>query len=281
MLSTLRVSACRVSQRAFVAAPSFIAQQRTFSAAAAKLQKGVADELQFEKEQYEKPEIISKLPKEWKLIEKPGNVNMKIEKELSADRICKIEWQLVAPFMDDEMDGMESEGKDGEPKMPEMLDETDFTITIEKKDGSQGMTAFCNTQQGDGHRFVVGNVKVWNSVAERDDAAAYNGPDFEDLEDKIQESMDEYLGEIGITDEIYDYIDASATDKENREYMRWLENLNTFLKAWERILQTKALWRGGKGDPLDKRTEFWTRRKNWLFEKLRKRASLKEGGSFR
>jgi complement component 1 Q subcomponent-binding protein len=208
-------------------------RQFSASAAAAKLQKGVADELQFEKEQYEKPEIISKLPKEWKVIETPGNVNMKIEKELENNRICKIEWQLVAPFMDDEMEGMDGsqEGKEGEAQMPEMLDETDFTITIEKKDGEQGLTAFCNTQQGDGHRFVVGNVKVWSSKVERDDAAAYNGPDFEDLEDKVQEAMDEYLGEIGITDEIYDFIDASATDKETRDYMRWLENLNNFLKA--------------------------------------------------
>jgi len=157
-------------------------------------------------------------------------VNMKMEKTLENDRECKIEWQLVAPFMDDEMD-MGEEGKEGEPPVPEMMDETDFTITIQKKDGAQGMTAFCNTQQGEGHRFVVGNVKVWSSVTERDDPAAYNGPDFEDLEDKVQEAMDEYLGEIGITDEIYDFIDASATDKENREYMRWLENLNNFLKA--------------------------------------------------
>lgn len=236
MLSTLRVSARGIARRtpmiSTIAPASFVAQQRTFSAsaAAAKLQKGVADELQFEKEQYEKPEIISKLPKEWTLIETPGNVNMKIEKELGNDRVCKIEWQLVAPFMDDEMG---AEGADGnkEAQMPEMEEETDFTITIEKKGGGQGMTAFCNTHQGDGHRFVVGNVKVWSSVAERDDAAAFNGPDFEDLEDKVQEAMDEYLGEIGITDEIYDFIDASAVDKENREYMRWLENLNNFLKA--------------------------------------------------
>merc|ERR1711879_393406 len=113
--------------------------------------------------------------------------------------------------------------------MPEQMDETVFTITIEKSSGEQGLTAFCNTQQGEGHRFVVGNVKVWNSVAEKEDVAAYNGPDFEDLEDKIQESMDEYLAEVGITDEIYDFIDASSTDKENREYMRWLENLEKFM----------------------------------------------------
>lgn len=74
-------------------------------------------------------------------------------------------------------------------------------------------------------------MKTWTSVAERDNAGAYNGPDFEDLDDKLQEAMDEFLGEMGVTDEIFDFIDASAVDKEHREYMRWLENLNAFMKV--------------------------------------------------
>lgn len=56
------------------------------------------------------------------------------------------------------------------------------------------MTFFCNTQQGEGHRFIVGNVKSWTSLAEKENPGSYNGPDFEDLEDKLQEALDEYLG---------------------------------------------------------------------------------------
>lgn len=208
--------------------------------AAQKLQKGLANELQFEKEHYQKPEVLSKLPADFKLTDSPGDVNMKIEKDLSNDRVCKIEWQLISPF-DPDMEEFEGQGQD--QPTPEPMDEVDFTITIEKKDGSEGLTYFCNTQQSagedapdksaeaGGHRFVVGNVKVWTSIAERDNPGAYNGPDFEDLEDSLQEAMDEYLGEIGISDAVFDFIDASAVDKEHREYMRWLENLNTFMKA--------------------------------------------------
>lgn len=227
------LNAARVVARVNVSSSS----TRCFASASAamdKLQKGLASELQFEKGNYEKPEQLAKLPAGWKLVETPGDVNMRIEKELAGNKICKIEWQLVSPF-DPDMDEFDSAAggdKAGGPgeQNPEFAKETDFTITIETKEGGQGMTYFCNTQEGESHRFIVGNVKTWTSTAERDNPAAYNGPDFEDLEDKLQEGMDEYLSEIGITDAVYDYIDAAAVDKEHREYMRWLENLNNFMK---------------------------------------------------
>merc|ERR1712151_734843 len=111
------------------------------------------------------------------------------------------------------------------------MGEVDFTISIEKKDGSKGVRYFCNTQQGEGGRFILGNIRTWNSVEERDALSSYNGPDFEDLEDQLQAAMEEYLSEIGITHDVYDFIDTSATHKEHREYMRWLENFNNFVKA--------------------------------------------------
>jgi len=199
---------------------------RAFSSAVAKLQQGIQSELQFEKENYTKPEALAKLPKEWKLTDKPGDVNLKIEKDLGNGKTCTIEWQLVSPF-DPEME-MEAEGED-KPEAPQ--DETDFTISVTSEGGANGMQYYCNTQQGEGHRFIIGSVKTWTSVEERDSMSAYNGPDFEDLDNSLQESMDEYLAEIGITDEIYDFIDGSAVDKELKEYMRWLENLKEFMKV--------------------------------------------------
>jgi len=178
MLSTLRTVAVRAARPSGLVARRVIGMKaaRCFSSAIAKLQQGIQSELQFEKENYSKPEALAKLPKEWKLNDKPGDVNLKIEKDLG-----------------------------------------------------NGKTYYYNTQQGEGHRFIIGSVKTWTSVEERDSMSAYNGPDFEDLDNSLQESMDEYLAEIGITDEIYDFIDSSAVDKELREYMRWLENLKEFM----------------------------------------------------
>jgi len=209
---------------------------RAFSAAssaAAKVEKGLASELQFEKENYKKSDALEKLPTDWKFTDTPGDVNLKLEKDLGAGKKCVIEWQLVSPY-DPEMDGMDPEGKEGEDSAAApSVDETDFTVTFSQSvEGAEekGFTLYCNTQAGEGHRFVCGNVKCYDSVKERDSPSAYSGPDFEDLEETLQGSLDEYLAEIGVSDEIYDFIDAAAMDKELREYMRWLENLQTFMK---------------------------------------------------
>jgi complement component 1 Q subcomponent-binding protein len=59
--------------------------------------------------------------------------------------------------------------------------------------------------------------------------SAYNGPEFEDLEDKLQEAFDEYLGELGLNDAVFDFIDATAADKGLEEYIRWLDTIQKFL----------------------------------------------------
>lgn len=200
---------------------------RKFSSASPamqKLQKGFESELQYEKENYDTPDAIRQVPTGWTLEDKAGDVNVKIQKELPGDKVAKIEWQLLPPF-DASLEGMEGAEGQPDPEMPQG-DEVDFTITIEAKDDKgPGMIIFCNTQQGDSHRFTIGNVKSWMTAEERDNPGSYNGPEFEDLEDQLQEAMDEYLGELGIDDKIFDYIEHSATDKEHREYVRWLGNM--------------------------------------------------------
>ena len=65
----------------------FVSSQRAFSAAAQKLNKKVTEELQFEKDNYEKPADLAKLPKDWKFTDAAGDVNLKLEKELG--RRCR------------------------------------------------------------------------------------------------------------------------------------------------------------------------------------------------
>jgi complement component 1 Q subcomponent-binding protein len=67
----------------------------------------------------------------------------------------------------------------------------------------------------------------WDSK-ERDSVSGYNGPEFEDIDDKLQEALDEYLGEVGMNNEVCDFIDATALDKEQREYIRWLSITKDF-----------------------------------------------------
>jgi len=211
---TIRSNVLRVARtqarRAMV-----VPARRCFSAAAAQLKQTITKELKYEQENYQRPGVVSDFiaKDSWSFVEKEGDVNMSLKKTLDNKDVL-IEWQLSAPT-DFEMD----EGEDKE----EYPQATDFSMTVTDKDNGAGMTFYGSTQAGEGHRFVIGNVQAFENVSERELPSAYNGPDFEDLDDKMQEHLDGMLADLGLDEQICDFIDASATDKEQREYIRWLK----------------------------------------------------------
>lgn len=188
------------------------------------LKKSLLAEYQQEKESYEQPSTITQFLKEtqWKLQDVEGDSTMKITKELQ-DKLVTVEWQSVSPYTADPemMDG--EENAENEQAMDS--DTTNFTITVSDKTKERGIMFYCCTAMSEGHRYVIGNVRSYTSAAERDCTSAYAGPDFEDLDDSVQESFDEFLASAGINDQLCDFIDHSAVDKEQREYIRWLKNV--------------------------------------------------------
>jgi complement component 1 Q subcomponent-binding protein len=195
---------------------------RAFSSAN-KLSKILEAEAKHEKDQYEEPplvkDFVSKSP--FKFSATAGDVNMVLSREQDGKKMT-VDWQLTSPFGDDAME--ENEQDDSAPP-------TDFTFSVESMSGDEGLIFYCSTSSGDGDRFVIGNVRQFSSKDEKDSNTAYNGPDFEDLDEKLQESFLEYLKDSGLTDELCDFIDATALDKEQVEYMRWLNNSQQFLAA--------------------------------------------------
>jgi len=197
---------------------------RGFSGAAAgKIVKVMTSEIKHEEEQYEQAkEIKAFLGKsDFKLVDTMGDVNMALEREVG-DKVVRIEWQLTSPFNPD----MEAEGEEAVDQ-----EATDFCVTVENKSKGSGVAFYCSTQTGEDHRYVIGNVKAFSSAEEKDGVSSYNGPEFEDIDDKLQEALDEYLAEIGMNNEVCDFIDASALDKEQREYLRWLKITKDFLSS--------------------------------------------------
>jgi len=199
------------------------ARRALASAAASKVVKTLQAEIKHEEEQYEQAKEIKAFLKksDFKMVEKEGDVNMMLEKE-TGDKVVRIEWQLTSPF-DPSEDVEGEEGFDQEA--------TEFSVTVESKSNGSGVSFYCSTQTGEDHRYVIGNLKVFANAEEKDSISSYNGPDFEDLDEKLQESMDEYLAEVGMNSEVCDFIDASALDKEQREYLRWLKLSKSFLEA--------------------------------------------------
>jgi len=198
------------------------ATPRAFSSAAGNnVAKVLRAELKHEGEQYQQAkEIQTFLNKgSWKLVEAEGDVNIMLQKEVE-ERVVQIEWQLTSPFDPTAED-------DVEPQQ----EATDFTVIIQNKAGNAGISFFCSTQSGEDHRYVIGNVKSFSTLEEKDSPSAYNGPEFEDVEEKLQEALDEYLAEMGVNHALCDFIDAMALDKEQREYIGWLKHALKFMES--------------------------------------------------
>jgi len=198
------------------------AMPRAFSSAAgSKIAKILQAELKHENEQYEQAKELKAFLKnsQWKFVEAEGDVNMMLEKEVD-EKLVQVEWQLMSPFDPSAED-------ESEPQR----EATDFSLTIQSKDKTSGVTFYCSTQAGGDHRYVIGNVRSFLNVEEKDNVSSYNGPEFEDLEEKLQEALDEHLSEMGVDSNICDFIDAMALDKEQREYIRWLQNTLKFIES--------------------------------------------------
>jgi len=193
------------------------------SAAAGKVAQTLQAELKHEEEQYEQPKEITSFLKhsDFKFIDEDADVNMALERSVG-DKVARIEWQLTSPYAPD----ADMEGEDDGSQ-----EATDFVITVENKEGTAGISFYCSTQGGEDHRYVIGHVKNYCSAEEKESMSSYNGPDFEDIDDKLQEAFDEYLAEVGMNNEVCDFIDAMALDKEQREYVRWLRITKEFLDA--------------------------------------------------
>jgi len=194
------------------------------AAASSKAAKVLGAELKHESEQYEQAQEIKSFLKTspFKLVQADGDVNMALERELG-DKSVRIEWQLTSPFNPEG----EEEGQDGEMMEREA---TEVSITAENQSGA-GMIFYCSTQHGEDHRYVIGMVKCYANAEEKDSVSSYNGPEFEDLDDKLQEAFDEYLAELGMSSEVCDFVDAMAMDKEQREYVRWLTVAKKFVES--------------------------------------------------
>jgi complement component 1 Q subcomponent-binding protein len=196
-----------------------------------KLVKVLNSELAQEQDQYEQPSYVQQFLKEnpeWSLQDEAGDVNMKLSRE-TGGKLVTVEWQLVSPFNPSyPEEGAEGQETEAEPPM----ESTDFTITVaDKATSERGLIFYCSTAAGEGeHEYVIGNVRSFDSAAERDSVTGYNGPDFEDLNEEVQQTLDEYLATLGINDQVRLFVDTAAIDKEQREYNRWLKNTVEFLK---------------------------------------------------
>jgi complement component 1 Q subcomponent-binding protein len=136
----------------------------------------------------------------------------------------------VAP--EDQIEEQEGEeGEEQEPSFPARLN-----IVVEKL-GKGALAVESVVQDG---MLVIDNVyyytdashahaKTAEKVHERQDL--YVGPPFSNLDEDLQVLLERYLDERGINTALALFVPDYIDMKEQKEYLRWLENVKGFVEA--------------------------------------------------
>ena len=110
----------------------------------------------------------------------------------------------------------------------------DFSVFITEADGKRGLVIDATSMDTE---IAFNNIMCVDNMPEikkmhrfERSMNEYNGPDFTTLDERIQTSMTEYLEGFGINEHLAAFVECMSLDKDQRLYMKWLENLKEFIE---------------------------------------------------
>lgn len=170
-------------------------------------------ELEHEKSTYVQPEeIASGPPNGFTLTESSGDTLMTLSKNYKDEAV------LVDIIVNDQPEEEPFETEDGELDVDVGVE---FNVTINRGKGVE-LVFECKS---DGSYVDLLHVGLEPEDDEDMDDALYTGPVFDELDEELQEQFVAYLEERGITADLGEYLMQLVHDKEQREYMDWLEKV--------------------------------------------------------
>ena len=199
--------------------------------ASQKLTKSLDSEIKYENENYTQLEDIETFLNEsgFQFKESDTGIKMSLSKAVG-DKMVNIEFEARQPLPDDMP---EQEGQEEDEEMPSE-NYCDFTVYISDTHSSKGMVvdattmdteiAFNNVMQVDNIAEIMKMQRFERSMQE------YNGPDFTTLDERIQNSLTEYLEGYGVNEHLAAFVECMSLDKDQRLYMRWLESIKSFVE---------------------------------------------------
>jgi complement component 1 Q subcomponent-binding protein len=234
--------ATRFARFGFHASP--LVREEAEAPVAKGLSRVLSEELEHERTTYVPSEIVSRGPPEpFEMIESDGDCEITLTRSFGDEEIAVTFDATEDPYEEDEY-AVEpiSSGEEDEDEDVTIH----FTVSVTRGDGHEGLEFSCAT---DGETVEVRNVRYESlgdrsvNQDDRDDQddqddqddpdayfSSYPGPNYDELDESVQEEFHKYLEARGIDATLANYIAEARVDKEQREYTRWLENVSRFVK---------------------------------------------------
>ncbi|KAK9824955.1 hypothetical protein WJX74_009883 [Apatococcus lobatus] len=218
-------------------------QLRAF--ASSPLADVLQQELDYELDTDEKPEeLTGGPPKPFQLTESPGDTLLRLKRDFHGEEIeitASVNDQPETPeYPEEEEGGVGAEDDPEDDPFPGL----DFEVTVTK--GDQRLAFECVAS---GEDVVIARAALEPASREVEDTfyfgpvlhvslepsldppslRTFQGPVYQELDDKLQEEFANYLHERGVNEALGNYLIALVNDKEEQEYKRWLGNVRKFI----------------------------------------------------
>ncbi|KAI3966383.1 hypothetical protein MKW92_046912 [Papaver armeniacum] len=130
----------------------------------------------------------------------------------------------------EDQDDQEADQEEDDEEEEEEMDEesnsqyVELVVCVSKE--NQPTLEFDVTAEADG--ITINRLAVMDSDASDEDAA-YQGPEFSDLNEDLQKALETYLEVRGIQPSIANFLHDYMVSKEQNEYRLWLRKLGNFI----------------------------------------------------
>ncbi|GAB4813132.1 hypothetical protein N2152v2_000178 [Parachlorella kessleri] len=214
------------SQHAAVAG---LRQFRSSSVACSSLAQTLQSEVKFEQENYSPPEeLAGGPPKGFALHEEKGDTHITLSREYKGEEVT------VDLMVNNQPEQEPYENEEGELEVDVGVV---FNVSVTK--GDKSLVFECRS---DGSYCVIQHVSLEPAEGEVPESH-YTGPVYAELDvelqyyigvyaeldEELQNNFAEFLAERGINEDLGAFLLQLMHDKEQREYMHWLQNVHTFV----------------------------------------------------
>ncbi|KAK6145405.1 hypothetical protein DH2020_022225 [Rehmannia glutinosa] len=170
------------------------------------------------------PEEAEEVPKgfPFEIEDHPGQQTITLTREYQGETIT-VEVHMpdlvTGEENDDDDNDEEGEGRGNQSSIP-------LVVRVSKKSGPSlefGCTAYPD-------EIAIDTLAVKDPETS-EEQIAYEGPDFADLDENLQKAFHKYLEIRGIKPSTTNFLHGYMIDKDSREYVTWLKNLQKFVQA--------------------------------------------------
>ncbi|KAL0911441.1 hypothetical protein M5K25_019582 [Dendrobium thyrsiflorum] len=139
----------------------------------------------------------------------------------------KIEAVVSMPRMEEPVNNEEAGNGEANQAGDEKISQPAIPLTVNISKTKGLNLEFCCTAYAD--EIVIDSLSVQKND-ESDDVLAYEGPDFNDLDENLQKAFHKFLEIRGISPATTNFLYEYMINKDDREYSRWLQNLKQFIE---------------------------------------------------